>query len=162
MEGIKSDRPDFIHRVFRQLIEDFKNDTNPIPKLRQAFQQLDSRQVPVEQLAISLVLSKNPDEYTQVCKQSILGSKLGLHKGDTLVYYKCDKQEIVHDPVRNKDISRRVHDSDNAADISYAEYTDILAKSIKDVLDILGYNVEKELLNKRQLIHSSYFRTRIN
>lgn len=32
MEGIKSDRPEFIHRMFMQLVHDIKNDTNPIPK----------------------------------------------------------------------------------------------------------------------------------
>jgi hypothetical protein len=143
-------------------VHDIKNDINPIPKLKQAFQQLDSRQVPVEQLAISLVLRKNPKDYTQICKQSSLGSRLGLHKDDTLVYYKCDKQELIHDPVRNKDVLRMVHESDNAADISYAEYKDILVKSVKDVLDILGYDIEKELLSKRQLIHSGYIRRRMN
>ncbi|MGA7900404.1 MAG: transposase, partial [Nitrososphaeraceae archaeon] len=59
MEGIKSDRPEFINRVFRQLVDNIKNDIDPIPKLRQAFQHLNSRQVQVEQLAISLVLRKN-------------------------------------------------------------------------------------------------------
>lgn len=46
------------------------------------------------------------------------------------MYYKCDKQEIVHDTVRNKDVLRIVHESDNAADISYAEYKDMLIKSV--------------------------------
>ena len=55
--------------------------------------QLDRRQAPVEQLAISLVLRKNPEEYTQFCTQSYLGKKIGLRKGDPLPYYKCDKQE---------------------------------------------------------------------
>ena len=32
------------------------------------------------------------------------------------MYYKCDKQEIIHDPVRNKDMLRMDHESDNAAD----------------------------------------------
>lgn len=59
MEGIKSDRPEFIHNVFMQLVYDIKNDINPIPKLRQALGRLDSRQVPPESLAISLVLRKN-------------------------------------------------------------------------------------------------------
>jgi DNA polymerase I len=158
MEGIKSDRPEFIHRVFRQLVDDIKNNTDPIPKLRQAFHQLDSRQIPAEQLAISLVLRKNPEDYTQICKQRILGTKLGLHKNDTLVYHKCDKQEIIHDPVTNKDVLRMIHESENAMDISYAEYKDMLVKSVKDVLDILGYDIEIELLNKQKLIHSRYSR----
>ena len=58
MEGIKSDRPEFIQTVFREMIEDIKNDINPIPKLKQAFNELDTRQVPNEKLSISLVLNK--------------------------------------------------------------------------------------------------------
>ena len=71
MEGIKSDRPEFINRVFRQLVDDIKNDIDPIPKLRQAFQHLNGRQVQVEQLAISLVLRKNQKSrrLSQICKR---------------------------------------------------------------------------------------------
>ena len=65
MEGIKSDRPEFIRRTFMQLVYEIKNDINPLPKLNQAFQQLDSGQVPPNLLAISLVLRKNPEEYSQ-------------------------------------------------------------------------------------------------
>ncbi len=158
MEGIKSDRPKFIHRIFMQLVQDIKNDTNPIPKLKQEFQQLDSRQVPPESLAISLVLRKNPEEYGQVCKQSRLGTKLGLRKGNTLVYYKCDTQQSVYDVKSKQDKMRAVHESENQDDISYAEYKKMLMNSVKDVLEILGYDAEKELLGKKQLINSIYFR----
>ena len=97
MEGIKSDRPEFIQTVFREMINDIKNDINPIPKLKQAINELDSRQVPAEKLSISLILSKNPQEYANDCLQKRLGIKNNLKKGDTLVYYKCDKQEVVKD-----------------------------------------------------------------
>ena len=90
MEGLKSDRPKFIHRVFRQLVNDIKDGNNPIPKLDKALQELNSRNIPPELLAISLVLRKDPAEYEHSCKQSRLGAKLGLHKGDTLVYYKSN------------------------------------------------------------------------
>jgi hypothetical protein len=97
MEGVKSDRPEFIHKVFRQLVEDIKNGVNPMPKLKDALHQLENRQVSSNLLAISLVMRKNPEEYVQYCKQSRLGSKLGLRKGDTLVYYKCDINKITFD-----------------------------------------------------------------
>jgi DNA polymerase, archaea type len=158
MEGIKSDRPKFIHSVFMQFVQDIKNDTNPITKLKQAFQQLDCRQVPPESLAISLVLRKNPEEYSQICKQSSLGTKLGLRKSDTLVYYKVDMQQPVYDVKSKQNIMRTVHESDNQGDISYAEYKEMLMNSVKDVLEILGYDAEKELLSKGQLVNSIYFR----
>jgi DNA polymerase elongation subunit (family B) len=59
MEGIKSDRPEFIRRVFGQLVEDVKNSVNPIPKLKEALYQLENRQVSPELLAVSLVMRKN-------------------------------------------------------------------------------------------------------
>jgi len=158
MEGIKSDRPEFIHTMFMQLVQDIKNDTNPIPKLKQAFQQLDCRQVTPESLAISLVLRKNPEEYSQVCKQSRLGTKLGLRKGDTLVYYKCDMQQPVYDVKSKQHQLRTVHESENQDDISYAEYKKMLMNSVKDVLEILGYDTEKELLGKKTLVNSIYLR----
>jgi hypothetical protein len=158
MEGIKSDRPEFIHRVFMQLVYDIKNDINPIPKLKHALQQLDSRQVPPEWLAISLVLRKNPEDYSQVCKQSRLGTKLALRKDDTLVYYKCDMQQPVYDVKRKQNILRTVHESENQHDISYAEYKKMLMNSVKEILEILGCDAEKELLSKGQLVNSIYFR----
>ena len=72
MEGIKSDRPEFIQTVFREMINDIKNDTNPIPKLKQAIDELESRQVPAEKLSISLTLNKNPQEYANDCLQKRL------------------------------------------------------------------------------------------
>jgi DNA polymerase I len=158
MEGIKSDRPEFIHRAFMLLVQDIKNATNPIPKLRQAFQQLDCRQVPPESLAISLVLRKNPEEYSQVCKQSRLGVKLGLRMGDTLVYYKCDMQQPVYDVESKRHTLRTIYESENQDDISYAEYKKMLMNSMKELLEILGYDAEKELLSTRQLVNSIYFR----
>jgi hypothetical protein len=41
MEGIKSDRPEFIHTMFMQSVQDIKNDTNPLTKLRQALRRTD-------------------------------------------------------------------------------------------------------------------------
>ena len=95
MEGIKSDRPEFIQTVFKEMIEDIKNNTSPIPKLKHALNELDTRQVPNETLAISLVINKNPHEYANDCLQKRLGTKNKLEKGDLLVYYKCDKKVAV-------------------------------------------------------------------
>ena len=159
MEGIKSDRPEFIHRVFTQLVQDIKTATNPIPKLKQAFQQLDCRQVPPESLAISLVLRKNPEEYSQVCMQSRLGTKLGLRNDETLVYYKCDMQQPIYDAKSKQHLLRTIYESESQDDISYAEYKKVLMNSVKDLLEILGYNAEKELLGKKQSVNSIYFRT---
>ena len=72
MEGIKSDRPEFIQTVFREMICDIKKDINPIPKLKQAINELDSRKVSVDKIAISLTLSKSPQDYANDCLQKRL------------------------------------------------------------------------------------------
>ena len=104
-----------------------------MPKLKEALYQLENGQVPPELLSISLIMRKNPGEYEHNCKQSRLGSKLGLRKGDTLFYYKCS-------------IGETTYDSENPQDISYTEYKKMLINSIKDVLQILGYDIDNDLL----------------
>ncbi len=84
------------------MIEDINKDVNPLPKLKHAFEVLDRRQVHKERLAISLVLSLEPNEYVKDCFQKRIGIKKGLQKGDTLEYYKCDKQEIIIDIGKRK------------------------------------------------------------
>ncbi len=116
------------------MVEDIKNGVSPIPKLKEALYQIENRRVSADLLSISLAMRKNPEEYEQNCKQNRLGSKLGLHKGDTLVYYKCDNGEMAYD-------------SENPPDISYTAYKNMLINSVKDVLQILGYDVEERLLH---------------
>lgn len=150
MEGIKSDRPEFIQTVFREMINDIKKDINPISKLRRALNELESRQVPAEKLSISLTLNKNPHEYANDCLQKRLGTKNKLNKGDALIYYKCDKQGLVKDRQGNYQI-RKISESDNPEDISYAKYKEMLINCVKDVLEILGHDVEQDLFHKKRL-----------
>ena len=82
--------------------------------------------------------------------QKRLGTKKKLKKGDILVYYKCDKQEVVKDHHGNYQ-TKRVSESDNPADISYAKYKEMLINSVKDVIEILGYNIEQDLITKKRL-----------
>jgi hypothetical protein len=161
MEGIKSDRPKFIHKTFMQLVDDIKNGTNPIPNLKLVVDDLNQRSVPVEMLAISLVLRKDPDKYTNDCKQRRLGIKRGLRKGDILIYYKSHVEESIPETGSELPrITKVVSESDNPGDISYARYKEMLLSSVRDILEILGYDVERELLNtqKIKLKDSLYFR----
>lgn len=159
MEGIKSDRPEFIHRVFWQLVNDIKDGNNPISKLKQALQELNSRNIPPELLAISLVLCKDPAEYEHICKQSRLGAKLDLHKSDTLVYYKSNLEKTIYDPKTKQQVLQVVSESENPNDTSYAKYKEILVNAVKDIVEILGFNIEKDLLySKKKLMNSSYFK----
>ena len=163
MEGIKSDRPEFIHRIFKRLIDDIKYDNNPIPNLKHALDELNNRSVASELLSISLVLRKNPEEYEHGCKQRRLGTKLGLHKGDTMIYYKSDIKRPTNDSRNKQQVLQIATESDNPNDISYAKYKEMFVNAVKDILEILGYDIEKDLLKcKRKLIDSSYFKGKID
>lgn len=151
MEGIKSDRPEFIHTTFRNLVEDIKNDIDPVPRLRESFDQIDKRSISKERLSIYLTLSKNPQEYVNDCLQKRLGTMLRLKKEDTLVYYKCDKQIRVYDQL-GKQQTKTISESVDPNDISYAKYKYMFIKAVQDVIEILGYSVEKDLLAKKKLI----------
>jgi hypothetical protein len=85
-----------------------------------------------------LVLHKDPKEYEHSCKQSRLGTKLGLHKGDTLVYYKSNIKHPIYDTKTKQQVLQVISESDNPNDISYAKYKEMFVNAIKDILEILG------------------------
>lgn len=151
MEGIKSDRPEFIQSAFREMVKDVQEDVNPILKLKQSLEDLDRRQVAKERLEISLTLSKNPQDYVNDCLQKRLGTQLKLKKCDTLVYYKCNKQIRVCDQLR-KQRTRTIGESVDPNDISYAQYKEMLINAVKDVIEILGYSIENDLLVNNKLV----------
>ncbi len=150
MEGIKSDRPEFIQTAFREMINDIKNDINPFRRLRRAVNELESRQVSSQRLSISLTLNKNPHEYANDCLQKRLGTKNNLKKSDSLLYYKCDKQEVAKDHQGNYQ-TRRVGESDDPTNISYSKYKAMLINSVQDIIEILGYDIEQDLFPKKRL-----------
>ena len=132
MEGKKSDRAEFIHKVFRQVVNDVvKSNANPIPNLRHAISDLDSRQVNPELLKLSKVLGENPEDYkSQTCQPSIIGKALGLRKGDLIEYFDSD--------VKKTGKSWSV----NPADIDIPKYKQTLWNTVREVLEITGYPVE--------------------
>ena len=73
-----------------------------------------------------------------------------MKKGDTLIYYKCDKQEVAKDHQGNYQ-TKRASESDNPADISYAKYKDMFVNCVKDVIEILGFDIEQDLFPKKRL-----------
>lgn len=160
MEGLKSDRPQYIHKVFLQLINDIKCDRNPIPNLKEAIRDLEAKNVPSEELAISLVLHKNPEEYDRECKQSRLGKRLHLRRGMTLIYYKTHYEELEYRPDTGRHYRRVRLESENPGDISYAKCREMLLSSVKDIVEILGYDASQlSDAGRKRLKDSIYFKT---
>jgi DNA polymerase elongation subunit (family B) len=136
MEGDKNDRPKWINTVFKQTVYDILINTNPIVNLKKAVKDLDSGSVNPELLKRSHRLSKNPEEYeNENDRKRKIGLATGSKKGDFIEYYEADNKEGY---------------SLIPGDISARKYKKALWKSVKDILEIAGYDVvaiEQELIS---------------
>jgi DNA polymerase elongation subunit (family B) len=134
MEGDKNDRPKWINSVFKQTVHNIltncRNNNcshDPIINLRKAIADLQSCNVNPELLKRSLRLSKNPEEYeNENDRKRKLGLAIGARKGDVIEYYESDN---------------KVGYSLNPQDISFRKYIEMLWKTVKDILQIAGYDV---------------------
>lgn len=134
MEGDKNDRPKWINSVFRQtahdILSNYRNNNcnyDPIVNLRKVISDLQSGNVDPELLKRSLRLSKNPDEYeNENDRKRKIGLAIGARKGDVIAYYESDNKEGY---------------SLNPQDISFKKYRIMLWKTVKDILQIAGYDI---------------------
>lgn len=78
MEGKKRDRPIFFNHVFGQLIDDYKNNNKDDLTLNvlKAFKQLEAAEVDPSLLSYSIILNKDPDDYS--CSLLVFSSSLLL------------------------------------------------------------------------------------
>lgn len=127
MEGNKNDRPPWINNTFNQFVEEvIRDQTDPLTSLRNSVKALEEGKVNANELQISIKLSKNPDQYSVNNIQKKLGVKLNLKAGDVIQYYKSDNKGGV---------------SLNPNDISIKKYKAMLWNSVKDILEVAGYDV---------------------
>ena len=150
MEGKKRDKPKFFNQVFSQLIEDYKNnnDKDLTINILKAFQQLEIAEVDPSLLAYSSVLSKNPDEYQPYTPQYKIGNILNKESGSLISYYKSGKQEDGYKGY-----------STNYQDLNIDVYKQELWKIVKDILRLLGYNIQKleeQIFPEMMIIEKGY------
>lgn len=140
MEGIKSDRPLWINRTERQFAEDIKYGKDPTVNIRKEYEALETGRVPLEELEIKLTLAKSPDEYPTSRLQRVIGSKLGASQGDIIKYYKSD--------VKGGGTS-------NPNLISKTKYIEMLRITVEDILKLMGYDYNREIVSQHKLISSN-------
>jgi DNA polymerase elongation subunit (family B) len=130
MEGDKSDRPKWVNNVFRKTVYDIVvHNTDPIINLKKAIYDLEHGNVNPELLKRSNRLSKNPEEYeNENDRKRKIGLAIGARKGDVIEYFESDNDNEGY--------------SLNSQDISIRKYKIMLWKTIKDVLEITGYDIE--------------------
>jgi DNA polymerase elongation subunit (family B) len=128
MEGDKNDRPRWINTQFRQTVCDIlTNNDNTIMNLKKAISDLEAGNVDSELLKRSNRLSKNPEEYeNENDRKRKIGSATGARKGDVIEYFESDSKEGY---------------SLNPQEISIRKYKVMLWKSVKDILEIAGYDI---------------------
>jgi DNA polymerase elongation subunit (family B) len=132
-EGNKNDRPEFVNKVFKQLVNDIiKNDIDSILNLRNAMSDLEEpSKINPDLLKISKVLGENPEDYkSQTCQAAKVGKALGAKKGELIEYFGCDITKT------GKSWST------NPADVDTAKYKQMLWNSVREILEIVGYSVE--------------------
>jgi hypothetical protein len=86
-EAKKSDRFEYTRQTFADFVDDYANGIDPTIRLNKRRLQLERGLVHAELLSITIILQKNPEEYSKGTVQYILGTKLGLCKGEPLTYW---------------------------------------------------------------------------
>ncbi len=127
MEGAKNDRPTWINNTFNQFVKEIVRDgVDPLVNLSNSINELEESKINVNDLKISVKLSKDPDQYTVNHAQKKIGLKLNLKTGDVIQYYKSDNEDgISLDPNY----------------ISIRKYKTMLWNSVKDLLEVAGYDI---------------------
>jgi DNA polymerase elongation subunit (family B) len=131
MEGKKNDRPAWINNVFDQFLEDFKADRHPTINLKSAIDDLEQRRINPELLKIKVRLAKDPAHYAVNNPNKKIGILLRAKAGDIIWYFKTDG-----------DKKKKAGISINPEEIGVCKYKEMLKSTVKDALEILGYNAE--------------------
>ena len=140
LEGIKTDRVEWVRRVFYQMVLDYKNNVNPIPKLRQAFSDLEQWNIADAETVLlhTVRLKKDPFEYKIDSVRKRLGIVKNLNKNDSVSYYLADKSKGNY--------------TFNLKDLSITEYKKMLVSVIEGVLKHMDHDIEHELFGKASLM----------
>lgn len=113
MEGAKSDRPSWINNTFNRFVREIvRDDVDPLANLSNSVNKLDEGKVNVNDLKISIKLSKDPGQYTVNTAQK--KNKSDYEDGTSL----------------------------DRNDISIKKYKVMLWNSLEDILEVAGYDMQ--------------------
>ena len=76
-------------------------------------------------------IGKDPEDYENNCLQKRIGLELCLKRGDIANYYLADNEKGYTFDVN---------------ECSIIQYRKMLSSTVKDVLEILGYGIERDIL----------------
>ena len=140
MEGIKSDRPPWIHKLIRHFAIDLKNGIDPTLNLRKEYRKMEEGQVPILDLQIKLVLQKNPEEYSENSLQRRISSD--KKEGDSIIYYKSNK---IGGGTTNPSL------------YSIKIYLEMRESTFEDVLSLMGFDYKRDVKGFTSLLENDNY-----
>ena len=94
LSGKKTDRCLWVRTLFREMLDDIKNEINPIIKLKEAILLVETGKLFVPEKAsmfrFTQQLHRNPEDYKTNVVQKIIGLANNLQDGDVIQYYKAN------------------------------------------------------------------------
>jgi DNA polymerase elongation subunit (family B) len=136
MEGIKSDRPIWINKIEKQFADDIKNGKDPTINIRKEYLAMEKGQVPLEELAIRLVLQKDPVNYVANSLQRVVGIESDAKQEEVIKYYKSD---ITGGGTSNPNL------------LSRKKYLDMIRTSVENSLTLMGHNFLQKVVGMKEL-----------
>ena len=98
---------------------------------------METGQVQLNDLAIKLVLQKDPKDYEEKLLQRVVGNVLGAKQGDTINYYKSD---IVAGG-----------GTSNPSLLGRRKYLEMLKSTVEDSLKVMGYDFDGDILGQHKI-----------
>ena len=137
MEGIKGDRPAWINKIEVQFAQDIKFGKDPTLNIKKEYRAMESGQIPLDELAVRLVLQKDPNYYEAKLLQRVVGNELGAKQGDVIKYYKSDI--VAGGGTSNYNL------------LSRKKYLEMLRTTMEDSLKVMGYDYLRDVVGLESL-----------
>jgi DNA polymerase I len=129
-EGEKSDRCEYFHTVYDQLLDDMLiKEIDPLPNVKKAFRDLQSGKIDSKLLTIAQRVNQEPGDYVASARVGRIAKVLNANKGDLVHFYNANEKHTgkswTLDP----------------AEIDYSKYKELLWNIVSEILQIAGYSV---------------------
>lgn len=150
LTGKKSHVPQFIKETFYKTLdilrmvnspEDFEKAREDIRKLvKESYQRLMNRQVPLEQLAFNIMVGKDIDKYTETTPQHIRAAKLLVARG-----YEIKAGSIISFVKTTSAPGVKPVQLARPEEVDVQKYIEFLKSTFEQILDALGFEFEQIL-----------------
>ncbi len=148
--GKKSNTPPFIREVFYKILDRLRSIETPeqfrevkediIKIVRDAETRLINREIPIEELVITITLSKPTDKYTKTTPQHVKAARQ-LERVRGIKLQPGQMIRIVK--VRNDDGVAPVELVDSIDKIDSGKYIDLLHSTLQQILEVLDIKISK-------------------